>query len=94
MAGAVELADGHVFSDETRDALIEAIPPDSASAIALVEHVWAKPLKAAIARAGGMEIDNDWLKLDELVAVGLRRTLSFGDDDSDDENFEDDGDRT
>ena len=89
MAGAVELADGHVFSDETRDALIEVIPPNTTSAIALVEHVWAKPLKAAIARAGGMEIDNDWLKLDELVAVGLRRTFDLGEVDS--EDVEDDG---
>ena len=46
------------------------------------EHVWAKPLKAAIARAGGMEIDNDWLRLDELVAMGLRTSLPLGDLDS------------
>jgi uncharacterized membrane protein len=84
MTGAVELADGHVFSDKTRDELIEVIPPNTTSAIALVEHVWAKPLKAAIARAGGMEIDNDWLKLDELVAVGLRRTIALGEIDEDD----------
>jgi uncharacterized membrane protein len=86
MTGAVELADGHVFSDETRDALIEVIPPNSTSAIALVEHVWAKPLKAAIARAGGMEIDNDWLELDELVAVGLRKSIALGDVDAQDDD--------
>jgi uncharacterized membrane protein len=79
MAGALELADGHVFSDRTREELVEVLPPDSTSAIALVEHVWAKPLKAAIGRAGGMEIDNDWLRLDELVAVGLREALRQGD---------------
>ena len=89
MTGAVELADGHVFSDETRDSLIEVIPPNSTTAIALVEHVWAKPLKAAIARAGGMEVDNDWLKLDELVAVGLRRTMALGDIDLDSEGDDD-----
>ncbi|MGE5274494.1 MAG: hypothetical protein ACM3QU_12160 [Verrucomicrobiota bacterium] len=79
MAGALELADGHLFSDRTRDVLVEVIPPNSTTAIALVEHVWAKPLKAAIARAGGMEIDNDWLRLDELVAIGLRSSLPLGD---------------
>ena len=79
MAGALELADGHVLSDKTRDELVEVIPPNSTSAIALVEHVWAKPLKAAISRAGGMEIDNDWLRLDDLVALGLRNTLQLGD---------------
>ena len=82
MTGALELADGHVFSDQTRDELIEVIPPNSTSAIALVEHVWAKPLKAAIARAGGIEVDNDWLRFDELVATGLRGTLRPGDVDS------------
>jgi uncharacterized membrane protein len=82
MAGALELADGHLLSDRTRDMLVEVIPPNSTSAIALVEHVWAKPLKAAIARAGGMEIDNDWLRLDELVAMGLRTSLPLGDLDS------------
>jgi uncharacterized membrane protein len=75
MSGALELADGHLLSERTRDELIDVIPPDCTSAIALVEHVWAKPLKAAIARAGGMEVDNDWLRLDELVAMGLRSSL-------------------
>jgi len=79
MTGALELADGHVFSDRTRDELVEVIPPNSTTAIALVEHVWAKPLKAAIARAGGMEVDNDWLKLDELVAIGLRNNFRIAD---------------
>jgi hypothetical protein len=82
MAGALELADGHLLSDRTRDMLIEVIPPNSTSAIALVEHVWAKALKEAIARAGGMEIDNDWLRLDELVAMGLRTSLPLGNLDS------------
>jgi len=79
MAGALELADGHLLSERTREELIDVIPPDSTSAIALIEHVWAKPLKAAILRAGGMEVDNDWLRLDELVAMGLRSSLRLGD---------------
>lgn len=83
MAGALELADGHLFSDRTREELIEVLPPDNTSAIALVEHLWAKPLKAAIARAGGMEIDNDWLRLDELVAVGLRQAFRLEESEAD-----------
>jgi uncharacterized membrane protein len=88
MAGALELADGHLLSDRTRDVLVEVIPPNTTCAIALVEHVWAKPLKAAITRAGGMEIDNDWLKFDELVAMGLRSSLPAGDVDSEAEEEE------
>jgi uncharacterized membrane protein len=89
MAGALELADGHMLSDRTRDELVAVIPPNSTSAIALVEHVWAKPLKAAIARAGGMEIDNDWLRLDDLVALGLRNTLQLGDIDAEEDESRD-----
>jgi uncharacterized membrane protein len=85
MTGALELTDGHLLSDRTRDELIEVIPPNSTSAIALVEHVWAKPLKAAILRAGGLEVDNDWLRLDDLVALGLRQALRQGDLEPEDE---------
>jgi uncharacterized membrane protein len=89
MTGALHLADGHLFSDRTRDNLIEAIPSNSTCAIALIEHVWAKPLKAAIARAGGFEVDNDWLRLDDLVDMGLSKMLEPDDVDSEEEETED-----
>jgi uncharacterized membrane protein len=71
ISGAAELADGHAFGEETRFALTESVPPGNTAALALVEHVWAKPLQAAIARAHGVEVSNDWLKMDELIARGL-----------------------
>ena len=71
IAGAAELADGHAFGEESRRALSDSVPPSSTAAIALVEHIWAKPLQAAIARAGGVELSNDWLKVDELIARGI-----------------------
>jgi hypothetical protein len=71
IAGAAELADGHAFGEETRYTLTESLPPNSTGALALVEHVWAKPLQAAIGRAGGVEISNDWLRIDELIARGI-----------------------
>jgi uncharacterized membrane protein len=71
IAGAAELADGHAFGDETRQTLTDSVPPNSTAALALVEHIWAKPLQAAIARAHGVEIANDWLKVDELIARGI-----------------------
>ena len=89
MTGALHLADGHLFSDKTRDNLIEAIPSNSTCAIALVEHVWAKPLKAAIARAGGFEVDNEWLRLDELVDTGRSRALGRDDADSEEDGSQD-----
>jgi uncharacterized membrane protein len=74
IAGAAELADGHAFTDETRLALVDSVPPNSTAAIALVEHIWAKPLQAAIARAHGVEIKNDWLRIDDLIARGIANT--------------------
>ena len=79
IAGAAELVDGHAFGEETRDTLTQSVPPGSTAALALVEHVWAKPLQAAIARANGVEISNDWLKVDDLIARGI---ASAGSDES------------
>ena len=70
IAGAAELVDGHAFGEETRNSLTRnSVPPGSTAALALVEHVWAKPLQAAIARANGVEISDDWLKVDDLIAA-------------------------
>ena len=85
MAGAAEMADGHAFGERDRLALADSVPPNSTAAIALVEHVWAKPLQAAIARAQGVELANDWLKIDELIArgiasAGLEDALGAGDE--------------
>jgi uncharacterized membrane protein len=71
IVGAAELADGHAFGEESRRALTDSVPPNSTAAIALVEHIWAKPLQAAIARAQGVELSNDWLKVDELIVRGI-----------------------
>ena len=76
IAGAAELADGHAFDDETRIALIDSIPPNTTAAVALIEHIWAKPLQGAIARARGVEIKNDWLRIDELIARGIAGNVS------------------
>jgi uncharacterized membrane protein len=71
IAGAAALADGHALGEETRQALADSVPPNSTAAIAMVEHIWAKPFQAAIARANGTEIANNWLKVDEVIARGL-----------------------
>lgn len=71
LAGAAELADGHLLDDEDVWMLTEAVEPDSTAAIVLLEHVWAIPLRAAIARANGVELSNDWMRPDDLIAFGL-----------------------
>jgi uncharacterized membrane protein len=70
-AGAEALEDGHVIGDEEVWYVADAIPTGTATAIALLEHRWAIPLRDAIARAGGFVLADEWIHAKDLVAVGL-----------------------
>ncbi len=41
--------------------LADAIPVGRTAAVALIEHLWAAPLGAAIQRAGGTPLEETWL---------------------------------
>ena len=71
VAGAAELADGHVFDEDEVWYVADAIPNGSAAAIALLEHRWAIPLRDAIVRAGGIALADEWIHARDLVAAGL-----------------------
>ena len=66
-ASRVEADDG----DEEFWSLDEAIPNDSAAAIALVEHRWAIGTRAAISAAGGVAVADAWIHPADLAAAGL-----------------------
>ena len=70
-AGAAAGADGHLIDDSEVWDVADSIPPGSAAAIALIEHVWAGPLRAAIDRAGGIPVTDEWVHPLDLVEVGL-----------------------
>ena len=77
LAGAAESAErGHTLDDDDQFALVQAIPNNTSAAIALIEHVWAKPLRAAIRRADGVEIANSWLRVEDLIRIGLSKSPS------------------
>jgi Family of unknown function (DUF6325) len=46
--------------------LADAVPAGSMAAVALIEHTWAGPLKAAIQRAGGTPLEETWLSPGDL----------------------------
>ncbi len=48
---------------------LAAIPPGSRGAVALIEHLWAAPLTAAIERAGGRPLEETWLGADDRRAL-------------------------
>lgn len=49
----------------------DAIPPGTAAAVALLEHRWAIPLRAALQGAGGQLLDEAWVHPLDLQAVGI-----------------------
>jgi hypothetical protein len=63
-------AEDGLTEEDLVDVLAE-IPPDTAVAIALLEHRWAIPLREAIITAGGFPIIDAWLHPRDLVEVGL-----------------------
>ena len=71
IAGTEAGSDGHLIDESEVWDVADAIEPGSAAAIALIEHVWAVPLRAAIARAGGVAVSDEWVHPLDLVEVGL-----------------------
>ena len=67
----VEAEGGHLPSEEGFWSLDEAIPNDSAAAIALVEHRWAIGTRDAISAAGGVAVADAWIHPADLTAAGL-----------------------
>jgi uncharacterized membrane protein len=71
-AGAAETAGGvDVFSEDEAWDVIDELPEDTATALLLLEHRWAIPLRDAIHRANGFHVADDWVHPLDLVAVGL-----------------------
>ena len=52
--------------------LADAIPVGGTAAVALIEHLWADPLSAAIGRAGGTLLEETWLARPEVESLDPR----------------------
>ena len=72
-AGAAEAAaEGiNIFGGTEEWDVLEDIPNDSATALILLEHHWAVPLRDAIARAGGFRLADGFISPLDLVEVGM-----------------------
>jgi uncharacterized membrane protein len=73
-AGREAGAGGHLIDEDEVWDLADSIPSGSAAAIALIEHVWAKPLRDAIVSAGGTAVSDEWVHPLDLVDIGLLQT--------------------
>jgi hypothetical protein len=49
--------------------LADAVPVGFTAVVALLEHVWAGPLSAAIKRAGGVPLEESWLAPADLKVL-------------------------
>ena len=67
----VESEGAHVPAEDGFWSLDEAIPNDSAAAIALIEHRWAIGTREAIRAAGGVPVADAWIHPADLLDAGL-----------------------
>ncbi len=74
--GAEAAAEGSLLGGEDSWYLVDAIPPGSSVAIALIEHRWAVPLRDAIQSAGGEALVDTWVHPEDLVAIGAEARAS------------------
>jgi uncharacterized membrane protein len=71
-AGAEAAQEGiDIFAGAEEWDVLADIPPNTATALILLEHHWAVPLRDAVARAGGFRIADSFISPLDLVAIGL-----------------------
>jgi uncharacterized membrane protein len=72
--GLRELADGHVFDDDDKWRVADAIEPGQGALVALIEHRWAVPVRDAVRRAGGRAVAGRWIAEHDLIRLGESST--------------------
>jgi hypothetical protein len=69
-AAILGTADGEApTTDEAGWSLADHVPPGGTAAVALLEHLWAAPLVAAIDHAGGTPLGELWLSPEDRERV-------------------------
>jgi uncharacterized membrane protein len=71
-AGAEATEDGFL-GEETMWSIADVIPAGTTAAVALLEHRWAIPLRAAVAEAGGTTLRDQWVSAADLATAGMTR---------------------
>lgn len=66
--GEAEAADADP-AETTAWSLADVVPVGSSAAVALIEHIWAGPLVAAIRQAGGSPLEETWLAPGDLETL-------------------------
>jgi uncharacterized membrane protein len=61
---------GRLFSGARVPDLVEEMEPGTAAAVVLIEHMWAAPLRDAVAEAGGVALADTFIRPMDLVMAG------------------------
>ena len=61
-AGRAAGSDGHLIDDAEMWNVADSIEEGSAAVLALIEHLWAAPLRDAILEAGGIPVSDSWVQ--------------------------------
>jgi len=69
--GAEAMAEGPLYDDAQVWCIADAIPDGMATAIAVLEHRWAIPLRNAIWKSGGVALADEWIHPQDLIAAGI-----------------------
>ena len=69
IAGAAELADGHVFDADDIFRVTQTLDEDTTVALILIQHTWATEFLDAIAAADGLELLNTWVRPEAVLSV-------------------------
>ena len=70
LAGMADLMDGHLFDEDDVFRLEQLVPAGMTTAVALIEHLWAEPFLAAVSRANGFELLNEWVLPTQIMETG------------------------
>ena len=70
MTGMADLMDGHLFNKDDAFRLEQLVPNDTTAAVALIEHLWARPFLDAVSRAQGFEMLNEWVEPTQIMSAG------------------------
>src|SRR3954447_9565616 len=86
IAGAAELADGHVFDEDAIFRVTQALDRDTSAVMILLQHTcarslldavarasrWARGLLDEVARANGVELMNEWIGHESVLTMAPR----------------------
>jgi hypothetical protein len=71
LGGAGPVLDATEPRDRSGWSLADAIPTGGTAAVALIEHLWATPLRDAIQRSGGTALEETWLAREDVERLSV-----------------------